>query len=247
MSHLESVDNALKLVLILGQGRRLTVTEAARELDTAPSTAHRLLRTLVHRRFAQQAGDRTYGMGPALVSLRGSRRNHTRLLDIAEPYLRRLTRRTNETCHLAILVNREIRFLFSLETRQVLRIGSRADEVMPAHVTAAGKVLLADLALREFDLLYPRTGLPEIGLDADRIAALYKEIGMVRRRGYAVNKGQSERGLSAVSMPVRGDEGHALAAVTVSMPTVRYSSAKVETTVEALREACANIAVELQA
>lgn len=247
MPHLESVDNALKLVLILAQGRRLTVTEVARELETAPSTAHRLLRTLVHRRFAQQAGDRTYGMGPALLSLRGARRNHTRLLDISDPYLRRLTKRTNETSHLAILVHREVRFLSSVESQQVLRIGSRAGEVMGAHVTAAGKILLADLSPGELELLYPPTGLPETGLGPERSAALHKEIAAVRRRGYAVNKGQSERGLSAVAMPVRGSEGRALAAVTVSMPTVRYSGVKVEATIEALRETCTSIAVELQA
>ncbi|MEI2777516.1 MAG: IclR family transcriptional regulator [Tetrasphaera sp.] len=245
MSHLESVDNALKLILILSQGRRLTVTEAARELQIAPSTAHRLLRTLVHRHFAQQAGDRSYGMGPALASMRGTRRIHTRLLDLAEPQLVQLTERTKETSHLAILVNREIRFLASVESHEVLRIGSRAGEVLGAHVTAAGRVLLADLAEGELELLYPRAGLLELNLAPDRIAALHKDIALVRRRGYAVNKGQSERGLSAVAMAIRRRDGRALAALTVSMPTVRYSSAKVEVTIEALRAACLSLAGDL--
>ena len=51
---LTSVDNALRLVQLLRDQGRLRVTDAAAELDVAPSTAHRLLGMLVYRGFAIQ-------------------------------------------------------------------------------------------------------------------------------------------------------------------------------------------------
>ena len=51
---LESVDNALRLQQMLRDGGALRLKDAARELDIAASTAHRLLAMLVYRGFAVQ-------------------------------------------------------------------------------------------------------------------------------------------------------------------------------------------------
>ncbi|WP_264004665.1 helix-turn-helix domain-containing protein [Mycolicibacterium sphagni] len=49
-----SVGNALHLLQALRDGGALRLTDAARELNVAPSTAHRLLSMLVNRGFAVQ-------------------------------------------------------------------------------------------------------------------------------------------------------------------------------------------------
>ncbi|WP_255311288.1 helix-turn-helix domain-containing protein, partial [Streptomyces viridosporus] len=54
---LESVDNALKLLLLLRRNGRLRLSEAADHLGVARSTAHRLLATLRGRGFAVQGGE----------------------------------------------------------------------------------------------------------------------------------------------------------------------------------------------
>ena len=51
-SPVESVDRALVLLTALRDGEVLSVTDAAARLGVAPSTAHRLLTSLVHRDFA---------------------------------------------------------------------------------------------------------------------------------------------------------------------------------------------------
>ncbi len=248
MAHLESVDNALLLVLLLAKGDRITVTEAAKELGVSPSTAHRLLGTLVYRQFAQQAGDRSYGMGPALLGLRGSQRSRTRLLDIGRPHLQQLTAVTNETSHLAILVHRQVRFLMSVESQQMLRIGVRAGQVMPAHITAAGKALLADLPQAELDELYPADGIAEMDLDAAGVAAMHRELATVRRRGHAINRGTSERGLCAVALPIRaGEDNRAIASVTLSVPSIRFRPAQVAEFIGAVHETVSALAAELSA
>ena len=69
VSGLESVDNALRLLLLLAERESVRVSEVAAELDIAPSTAHRLLSTLRQREFVDQEPDRRYVKGAALARL----------------------------------------------------------------------------------------------------------------------------------------------------------------------------------
>src|SRR2546423_895000 len=69
---LQSVDHALQLVQILRDNGSLRISEAAQELGTARSTAHRLLAMLVYRDFAVQDEARNYLPGPALSAPRAT-------------------------------------------------------------------------------------------------------------------------------------------------------------------------------
>ncbi|MDP9260691.1 MAG: helix-turn-helix domain-containing protein, partial [Actinomycetota bacterium] len=63
-----SVGNALTLLTLLGERERVRVADAAAELGTARSTAHRLLAMLEYHGFAQQdPATRAYVSGPALI------------------------------------------------------------------------------------------------------------------------------------------------------------------------------------
>ena len=49
MNYLESVDNSLRLLMLVAAKARVGVSEVAAELGVAPSTAYRLLSTLRYR------------------------------------------------------------------------------------------------------------------------------------------------------------------------------------------------------
>src|SRR3954451_6402279 len=99
----ESVDRALALLLLLGERKSMSVSEASRAVGVAPSTAHRLLAALQYRGFvAQDPSTRAAGRGPVLLELGLS---VVRGLDIraqARPVMERLVREVGETAHLAI-------------------------------------------------------------------------------------------------------------------------------------------------
>ena len=63
---IDSVDHALHLAVLLQQQGPMRVTDAARRIGVAKSTAHRLLTMLVYRDFAAQDDDRRYVAGPVL-------------------------------------------------------------------------------------------------------------------------------------------------------------------------------------
>lgn len=246
MAYLESVDNALRLVLMLGRVPRVSVTDVAAELGVAPSTAHRLLTTFKYRGFVQQSSDRSYEPGPALVALGVGRPSNVNIVSVVTPHLQRLRGTVNETCHFMVRVDRDVRFLASAEAGQALRISSRAGQVMPAHHASGGKALLAELPPTDLDALYPSAGVPENGLGTADVDRLRRELQTVRRRGYAVNVGETERGIAAVAVTIRDGDHQAIGAISVSVPTVRYSSRRIPELLDGLRTTADAIRADLQ-
>src|SRR5256885_16004727 len=217
----QSVDYALQLLLILKRDGVLRVSEAAAELGVARSTAHRLISMLRFRGFVEQARDRTYRAGSAFADLGGGPSSATALLGIARPHLVRLTEKAGETSNLMIRVGADVQFIDSIESTKALRVGSRVGVRLAARLTSGGRVLLADLPFEEVALLHP--GLAD---DEAALSTLKRTLAAVRRQGVGTNVQESERGVVAVGMAVRGGNGSAIAAVTVSAPTVRFRRGK---------------------
>ena len=216
-----SVDNALLLATVLQLEGPLTVTDAAERLGVARSTAHRLLGMLCYRDFAVQDGDRRYRAGPVLARSQTAGSDAARLRTIALPHLADLTETLDETTNLTVLSGRHVRFLASVECRQVLRVGTREGMTFPAHLTSGGLAMLAALPREEVDVRYADAD----GDDAEELPSLLglrRQLALVRDRGFALNDGRTERGIVALGRAVR-DMGDGVAAVSVSMPSARFA------------------------
>jgi DNA-binding IclR family transcriptional regulator len=210
---LESVDNALRLLLLLRRDGVLRVTQVADELGVAHSTAHRLLASLRHRGFVVQDAGRAYRPGPACAEL-GSAAYVLGLAPLVRDHLERLGAGIGETVHLVVRTGRHVRFIDGVEGTQLLRVGSRTGMVLPAHRTSGGKALLAEVPAAAVAMLYDDGDPP--------LAALQRELATTRRRGYGLNVEESERGVVALGVAVHDADGRAVAAVTVAAPTARF-------------------------
>lgn len=217
-----SADHALRAAVMLQLEGGLTVSEVADRLGVARSTAHRLLQTLVYRDFAMQDEQRVYHPGPVLQLATHSQSGTSRLRAIALPHLERLVDLVGESANLTIRTGDTARFIASVECRQALRVGSREGMVFPAHRTTAGLVLLAELGPAELDELYDEARYAERPGERPDLPSLRGRLGRVRRSGFALNNGLSERGVVAVGVAVRDAAGTAVAGLSVSLPSVRY-------------------------
>jgi DNA-binding IclR family transcriptional regulator len=240
-----SVDHALRIAAMLQLEGETTVSEAADRLGVSRSTAHRLLQMLVYRDFAVQEESRSYRAGPVLQLAEHSGSQTARLRTASLPHLQRLVDVIDESAHLAIRTGRTARFIASVECRQVLRVGSREGMVFPAHHTSGGMLLLAELGEEELALVYP--GPVGAGDDIPRpdLKRLRGELARIRRSGFAVNQGHSERGVVAVGVLVRRPDGAAQASVSVSMPSVRYDERQLPQLVAALQRVAHGIETDL--
>lgn len=116
----------------------------------------------------------------------------------------RLVDLLGETANLIVRTGESARFIASAESLQSLRVGSREGMVFPAHRVTGGLLLLADLPDEQLDAVYAgerHADRPSERLDLEE---LRRQLGLVRRNGYALNDGLSERGVVAVGVPGPG-------------------------------------------
>jgi IclR family transcriptional regulator, acetate operon repressor len=235
-----SVDSALLLATLLQQEEPMRVTDAATRLGVSVSTAHRLLGMLVYRDFAEQLPDRRYGAGPVLRRGRVQPASVARLREVALPHLRRLVDSLGETANVMVLAGSDVRFVATVESGHVLRVGDRTGRALPAHRSSGGKAVLA--ALDQEGL----AALLETVEDVDA-AGLARELRAVRRRGFAVNDQQTEAGLTAVGVAVPAAGGFSGAALSIAAPTARVSRDQLPVWGAALTEAAEALARDLGA
>jgi DNA-binding IclR family transcriptional regulator len=218
---LRSVTNALRVVeLLAASDRALGVTEVAERLGFAPSTAHRLLSTLVDAGFARHEPDRRYRVGPAVARLTARPAPPPLLRDAARPVLRWLAEASGETVHLAVLDGTSV---VTIDHAAGARPGD-VDHVVggrvPAHATAVGLALLGH---------HPEVVDAVVAAGLDRwtastigdAATLRRRLGEVRRRGYAINLRGWLAGTAGVASPVLMPDGAAVASVGISGPADR--------------------------
>ena len=216
---ISSVDHALHLAALLQQEGPLRVTDAANQIGVAPSTAHRLLATLVYRDFAERLPDRRYGPGKMLRPAVTSEAPVAQLRRICLPHLRELVEETGETVSLVVMAGTETRFIATIESSRVLRVGDRMGRALPARLASGGKAMLALLPPKEVAALYRDDASVEI-------PRLRRELALIRKRGFAINDQRTETGVTAIGVAVRDDTGHPVAAVALAMPTVRFDRAR---------------------
>jgi len=170
----------------------MRLCDVAVELGIGLSTAHRLLSALVYRGFAEQLPDRRYGPGrtlrpmptldPAVSGLR--ERSHAAMANLVDT--------VGESANLVVLVDMEVYFVATVECTRVLRVGERAGQRLPAHLSSGGKAILSQLPKSEIDR-YASVG-------AAPFERLKRELLIARRDGYASNHQDTERGLTAIGV-----------------------------------------------
>ncbi len=221
-----SVDRAVAILDLLGQGGWRTGAEVARELGVHRSTALRLLATL-ERHSLVERDPRTarYRLGPRLAQLASVVTGELDLRAVARPVCEELATAAGETATLDVLVGDVIvpieQATASTSVVSVNWLGRRT----PVHGTASGKAILAfgPAAVRERLLSLPLDALtPHTVTDRARLEA---ELDEARRTGLARTHEELEVGLDAVAAPVFGAHGEVVAALDVSGPSHRLRGA----------------------
>lgn len=222
-SRVESVHRALVLLKLVAQEGSLSVTEAAKALDVDPSTAQRLLATLTGDGFAEQGEQRRYRPGPELLRP-GMALSVPPLRIRARPYLERLFERVGETVHLATLVGTTIHHADGIEAAtHALRFGLRVGVILPAHITSAGKAMLAALSPEEVEARYRTSDFGASGHGADvDFEKLRRDLDETRRRGVGMNFQESEDGVAALAVSLGVVNGEH-AAFSIAMPIARFA------------------------
>ncbi|WP_077488176.1 IclR family transcriptional regulator [Sinomonas mesophila] len=212
-----SVGNTLRLLLMFKERRRLRLSDAAHELGVSISTAHRLLAMLQSYDFIRQEAEvRTYVLGPVLLDLGLSAVRNMDVRSLARPILADLTTRLDESVHLAVLEGDNVRYVFSVEGPQQLRVADRTGQVFPAHTSSMGRAMLADLPQAHLEQTLARLAAREVD-----VAALEAQLAQIRELGYALNARPDD--VTSLARTVKDARGTTIAAINAAGPSLRIA------------------------
>lgn len=205
-STVPAVDQALRLMNCLAGSapQQMTLTEICARLEIPKSKGYTILNTLMAHNFIeknQQA--KTYKLGLGITFLARNIIDNLDIRDIAKQCLRDLAVKTDVTAHLGQISGSSF-FIVSREESSdhygySMRVGSHLDITHGCH----GKAILAFLPENEREDILSRDDSSFYGdknpVDPDRLREELKEC---RRTGYAIDLGETNPNIIAISSPV---------------------------------------------
>jgi DNA-binding IclR family transcriptional regulator len=219
-STLSSATNALLLLGYFEDHSSISVTEAARVLGVAPSSAHRTLTTLKDLGFVrQQEAGRRYTVGYRLLDIALGALSQIDLREVAWPYLEQLSVRIPAQVWI-IKLDATRAYSFDMHVADGVALAdSETVSALPAHTLAAGKLLLSHLTDARIDKLYPREQLEvPTGRSIRSKSQLIHELKLIRKYEYAVQIRENLSVSAAVAVPLYGATNELLGAISVSGP-----------------------------
>ena len=244
----QSVDRALSILETLAEddeGYRLS--DLAVRTGLSASTVHRLLATLESRRFVQfdraeskwHVGVRSFTVGASFAR----RRNFSTQ---AIPYLRKLRDLTRETANLAVVDDEFIIVLTRMESREIMRSLTQVGGRVAMVTSGVGKAVLATYSDEDVGAVIRHHGMPRLTEKSIiRPGDLFKELGKIRKQGYALDDEEACMGLRCIAAVVYNDCAEPLAAISVSGMTSRLTDERLPEIGQIVREVAGELTLAL--
>jgi DNA-binding IclR family transcriptional regulator len=224
---IQSVDRALRILVVLQGARHLSLGEISARLDLAPSTVHGIIRTLHAHGMVQQDRDSgRYRLGPATLRLGNVYLDTLELRSRVVPWAEELSRRTGCAVRTGVLLLSDVVVVHHEPrpdgSRQMPEVGI----VIPSHACALGKAQLAfDAEACVLVLDHPGAGRTGPGLPImtgetiTDAAALRVELETVRSRGVATEVEEAVLGECGVAAPLAEAGGEVAGAIGLVVPS----------------------------
>jgi len=222
-----AVSKALEVLELLKRSPQpMALHQLSSKVALTKSSLFRILHTLETAGYVEKTADGRY-----VVSI--DRRPLiptsllTRLLRIAAPHLRELTREFRESTALGVLFDNHIEVMQVVESPQVVRMGNTPGRILQPHASAIGKSIAAfqteerrERLLRSYGILRmtPKTITDE--------TQLREEFRRVREQGYALDSEETTLEGQCFGGPIMMSDGEVLAAISMSLPKTRVGSAE---------------------
>lgn len=235
----QSLERAFDLVeLIASAPGPIALSRLAELSHLPPPTIHRLVRTLVRRGYIRQTPNRLYVLGPRFMRLGDAARRVVG--SWAERHLSDLVDLSGETVHVAVLDYDGALYVAQVPSKHHMRIFTDVGRRVRLHLSAVGKVLLAQMTDQRIREAVDRQGMPaQTPKSITSFDVLQKEIEEVRARGYAIDNGEQEVGMRCIAVPVPGMP--TLSALGISSPEQRLPDEAIARILPQLKETAARI------
>lgn len=244
-----AVSRALDILELLLSNDSVSAPEITERLGLPRTTVHELVQTLVERGFVEAVQDtpRRYRLGLRLFELGNAYAAGLDLPREAAAVAAEVSASCRETVHVAVRDGADVVYVAKADSTHSVRMVSTLGGRLPAHLTAVGKTLLAALPDAELARLYPpgRDLATMTPASLRTPAALRRELARVRERGLAFDRCESNPDVNCVAAAVRDHRGATVAALSVSVPILRWSDEREAELADLVRAGAARLSARL--
>jgi DNA-binding IclR family transcriptional regulator len=205
----------------------LSQTQIANGVDLPLATVGRLCRSLVNVGFLElESGSRRLRLGPEVRRLAGTEPQGT--TEDARRWMRLLNEHFDEEVNLATLDGTHALYLDSMSSTRRLGVRTDIGSRAPAHCTAVGKMLLAQLDDR---IVLDRLGRGPYEERTDKTISRWQrmreELACIRRTGLSRSFEEFETGLAGFAVALGQRSGGVELALSVAVPLARLNPERV--------------------
>jgi DNA-binding IclR family transcriptional regulator len=161
------------------------------------------------------------GLGTALIRIAGSAHNDFKAM--ARPHLESLCRRIQETVVLTVHRHGRLAFVDQVLPDRPLQIVINPTLEIDPYFSATGKAHLAAMTPEELETWIPAQLEPPTRHAVSTVAALRRELDVIRRDGVAYDREERTEGACALAATVRNADG-VIYAVSVVTTSARFAS-----------------------
>lgn len=186
----------------------------------------RLVHTLIELGYLEQDPDtRRFRPAPRVLALGYGYFQSLDLKELAAPLLRALSMRLNETVNLAVLDRDELVYIDRVKTTQIVSINLHVGSRLPLYNTSLGRALISEMPASWLQQYLSRLAKDSNGRKYIEGGGkkLFDILSETRKCGYSLNDEDLVVGLRSIASPVRDRTGKIVAAINISVPSMRIS------------------------
>ncbi len=231
------------LELLAAQPDGMSQGDIARALGRSPNEIYRMLATLVRRQFLTRLPpDDRYALSLRMFSISQRHPPLNRLIDIALPLMRAVTKQAWQSCHLGMENDGEIVIIASVLAPGNWGLALRVGSVIGLANTGTGRILAAFRPRDEAEQMLARHK-PALGEPAIDPAQYYERLAQIREVGFDIMASDTTVGVTNLSFPVFDPHGRAITAV--SCPYLKRIDEVPVPDMAEVQQIYANLATEL--
>jgi len=245
---MQAVERVASILLAFASARgEMGVSDLSRSLQLPKSVVHRTLDALLTTGLvARNPATSKYLLGPRALELGMASFGTPDLRILAEPVMRELMERTEETVTLSYRVNTERVYVAQVESAQPVRMTVSVGMRAPLYAGASGRAILAAMSKDDLDEYLETVELrPLTGTTLLDPASLRDVIEEARELGYAVSFGERDPWAAAAAAPITTASGYPIGSISVCGPLARFQGALVKLCAESVRDAAKRLSALL--
>lgn len=221
---LQTVSRAISVLRCFEGGTLdLSLKELTERMSLNKVTVLRLARTLVKEGLlVHDSRTGLYRLSFGCIGLARKLLDRDGLFDCAVPYMEEVRKNTSETVCLIVREEMDRVATHTLPSFRSVRFVLEVGDRRPVHLGAGGQCLISELSEANLDILLAQTNdttdFETYGITQVEIRERLK---LVRKRGWAVGRGEWSAEAAGAAAPIRGNDGTVRGAISVVMPVMR--------------------------